>query len=221
LSKPTRLLLIRHAQPERKTEGRCYGSLDVGLSARGERLARHLGRVLAGIPFAAVYTSPRLRATSTAGPVAAANGLTPTAVDDLRELDFGAFEGRSYDDIAREYPVLFAAWMNEPTTVRFPNGEDFTDLRTRVLAATSAIRERHAGEVAAVVSHGGVIRAVLADALDMPAAAIFRLEQSYGALSIVDWLDETPIVRLVNGQATMVGRRRRGFLPGLVPAGSI
>jgi alpha-ribazole phosphatase/probable phosphoglycerate mutase len=221
LSKATRLLLIRHAQPETKAGGRCYGSLDVGLSARGQRLARQLGRVLEGIPFTAVYTSPLQRATLTAGPLAAANGLTPTVVDNLRELDFGAFEGRRYDDIAREYPALFAAWMNEPTTVRFPNGEDFTDLRTRVLAATAAIRKRHAGEVVAVVSHGGVIRTVLADALDMPAAAIFRLEQSYGALSIVDWLDETPIVRLVNGRPTMVGRRRRGFLPGLVQAGSV
>ena len=203
MSEPTRLLLIRHAQPDTKAEGRCYGSLDVGLSARGERLARHLGRVLEGVPLTAVYTSPRLRATLTAEPVATAKGLTPTVVDALRELDFGAFEGRHYEDIAREYPALFATWMNEPTTVRFPDGEDFTDLRTRVLSATQAIRRRHDGEVVAIVSHGGVIRAILADALDMPAAAIFRLEQSYGALSIVDWLAETPIVRLVNGQATI------------------
>ena len=204
-----RLLLIRHVQPEAHAQGRCYGSLDIGLSSRGERSARHLARVLGTVPLAAVYTSPRVRARRTAEPLAAASGLSPAVVEALRELDFGDFEGRRYEDIAREHPQLFAAWMSEPTRVRFPGGESFADLRLRVLAATARIRQRHPGQVAAVVSHSGVIRAVLADALNMPAQAIFRLEQSYGGISIVDWVGGTPIVRLVNGQATMVGRRRR------------
>jgi alpha-ribazole phosphatase len=210
-----RLLLIRHAQPEVEAQGRCYGSLDVGLSARGERLARHLARVLDGISLAAVYTSPRVRATLTAAPLAALNGLAPTIVEALGELDFGDFEGRRYEDISREHPELFAAWMSAPTTVQFPGGESFADLRARVLAATATIRHDHPDEVVAIISHGGVIRTVLADALNIPTEAIFRLEQSYGGISIIDWLDGTPIVRIVNGQATMVGRRRRGFLPGL------
>jgi broad specificity phosphatase PhoE len=210
-----RLLLIRHAQPEAKAEGRCYGSLDLELSARGERLARHLARVLDGIPLAAVYTSPRIRARLTAAPLADVNGLSPTIVEALRELDFGDLEGHLYEDIANDNPQLFAAWMSEPTSVQFPGGESFASLRTRVLDAIAAMRERHAGQVVAVVSHGGVIRAVLADALEMPDRAIFRLEQSYGGISIVDWINGTPTIRLVNGQATMVGRRRRGFLPAL------
>lgn len=213
MSESVRLLLIRHAQPDLEAEGRCYGTLDVGLSARGERLAGHLGRVLDGIPLAAVYTSPRIRARRTAAPLAGVNGLSPTIVDALRELDFGDLEGRRYEDIARDSPQLFAAWMSEPTSVQFPGGENFADLRTRVLDTIAAIRERHTSQVVAVISHGGVIRAVLADALDMPDHSIFRLEQSYGGISIVDWVDGTPTVRLLNGQATMVGRRRRGFLP--------
>jgi alpha-ribazole phosphatase len=210
-----RLLLIRHAQPDLEAEGRCYGSLDVGLSARGERLARHLARVLDGIPLAAIYTSPRSRARRTAAPLAGVNGLSATIVEALRELDFGDFEGRLYEEIARDDPQLFAAWMSDPTSVQFPGGESFADLRMRVLDAIAAIRERHTSQIVAVVSHGGVIRAVLADALEMPERATFRLEQSYGGISIVDWIDRTPTVRLVNGQATIVGRRRRGFLPAL------
>ncbi|MEA3060098.1 MAG: hypothetical protein QOE50_1510 [Sphingomonadales bacterium] len=187
--------------------------MDVRLSVRGERLALHLARVLDGIPLAAVYTSPRIRAKRTAAPLATVNGLAPTILEALRELDFGDLEGRRYEDIAREHPQLFAAWMSEPTSVQFPGGERFADLRARVLDAIAAIRERHTSQVVAVISHGGVIRAVLADALEMPERAIFRLEQSYGGISIVDWVDGTPTVRLLNGQATMVGRRRRGFLP--------
>src|SRR5207244_2923864 len=106
LSESVRLLLIRHAQPEAEAQRRCYGSLDVGLSARGERLARHLARVLDGIPLAAVYTSPRVRATLTAAPLAATNGLASTIVEAFSELDFGDFEGRRYEDISRDHPEL-------------------------------------------------------------------------------------------------------------------
>ena len=210
-----RLLLIRHAQPDARAQGRCYGSLDIGLSARGGRVARHLARVLDAVPLAAVYSSPCTRAALTAEPLAAVHGLSLTIVEALRELDFGDFEGRRYDDIARTHPQLFAAWMNEPASVRFPGGESYADLRSRARAAARAIRHRHPDQVVAVVSHGGVIRAILADALEIPAAAIFGLDQSYGGISIVDWIDGTPIVRLINGQATMVGRRRRGLLPNI------
>jgi broad specificity phosphatase PhoE len=60
------------------------------------------------------------------------------------------------------------------------------------------IRTGHAGQTVAVVSHGGVIRTILADALALADDAVFRLDQSCGGVSIVDWLGEVPLVRLVN-----------------------
>jgi alpha-ribazole phosphatase len=211
----TRLLLIRHAQPDDDARGRCYGRLDVGLSARGQRRAQLLARMLDRIPLAAVYSSPSIRALETAGPLAAPHRLTPSVEDSLREIDFGELEGRSYDEIEAVYPDLYRSWMETPTRVEFPGGESYTQLRVRALAALEAIRARHRGELAAIVSHGGVLRAILAHCLRMPDEAIFRLDQSYGALSIIDWLGDSPLVRVVNAQPTMVAARRRGFLPAL------
>src|SRR5262249_43431465 len=143
------------------------------------------------------YTSPRSRAIETAKPLADARGV-PLRIDDrLRELDFGSFEGRMYEEIERTDPDIFRAWMETPTAVHFPGGESFGDLRRRALAAYDEIRSGH--NCAVVVSHGGVIRAALAAWLGMPDEAIFRLGQRYGAVSIVDWIDDTPLVRLVNG----------------------
>jgi broad specificity phosphatase PhoE len=105
--------------------------------------------------------------------------------------------------------------METPTRVDFPGRESYTKGRVRALAALDAIRARHGGELAAIVSHGGILRAMLADCLRMPDEAIFRIDQSYGALSIIDWLDESPLVRVVNAQPTMIAARRRGFLPTL------
>jgi broad specificity phosphatase PhoE len=213
MNQVTRLLLVRHAQPPEEARGRCYGSLDVGLSVRGRRHAQFLGRTLDRIPLAAVYVSPSQRAVETAAPLAAIHGLTAIVDEGLREIDFGDFEGQSYDEIEHNHPELYRQWMETPTLVQFPGGETYTRLRVRALAAMEAIRARNAGATAAVVSHGGVLRAMLADCLSMPDEAIFRLDQSYAALSIIDWIDSTPIVRLLNAQPTMAAAKRRGFLP--------
>jgi alpha-ribazole phosphatase len=215
MSEITRLLLIRHAQPSEEARGCCYGRLDIGLSVRGQRRAQLLARTFDRIPLAAVYSGPSTRALGTAGPLAAAHRLTPVVEEALREIDFGEFEGRSYDEIQADHPDLYRLWMEKPTRVEFPGGESYTQLRARAIAARDGIRARHDGELTAIVSHGGVLRAMLADCLRMPDEAIFRLDQSYGALSVIDWHDSTPLVRVVNAQPTMVAARRRGFLPGL------
>jgi alpha-ribazole phosphatase len=198
----TRLILLRHPEPEPSAAGRCYGALDVRLSAAGRAHAARLAELLAASGAAAVYASPRIRARDAADAIAGRLGLTARVEPGLRELDFGELEGRAYDDIRRERPELYARWMAAPTTVRFPGGEGFEDLRARAAAAEAGIRARHAGAAAVVVTHGGVVRALLADALRMPSAAIFALDQRYGALNVVDWFDGRPLVRLVNGGTT-------------------
>ena len=190
-----RLILIRHAEPAAEAHGRCYGTLDVGLSGVGVESAAALAR--AGLEYDAVYTSPRVRARETAGPIAAGRGLSATTVDDLRELDFGELEGRRYEEIEAALPELYRAWMETPTLVRFPGGESFADLRARALPALDRIRLAH--ESALVVTHGGIIRAALADWLGVPDEAIFRFDLSYCGTTIVDWVEGVPIVRLLNG----------------------
>ena len=194
----TRLLLVRHAETDEAMRGRCYGRLDVGLSKEGRRQARALGAALEAQSLAAVYSSPLVRALDTARAIAAPHGHEPRTVDELREIDFGALEGLAYDEIRDERPELFREWMARPTSVRFPGGEAFADLRARVLPAIAEIRRRHEGEVVALVAHGGVVRVTLADALGLGDGAVFRLGQSYGGLSVVDWAEGATVVPVVN-----------------------
>ena len=194
----TRLVLVRHAEPDQSALGRCYGRLDVPLSPAGRRQAEELGASLTGLSPAAVYASPLARALETARPIAAAFGLEPVVHDGLSEIDFGELEGMRYEEIAAERPALFRVWMERPAEVRFPGGESLAELRARSLAAVDEIRERHEGEIVAVVSHGGVLRAVLADALGLPDGALFRLHQAYGGVTVIDWVEGTPVVRAVN-----------------------
>jgi broad specificity phosphatase PhoE len=187
----SRLVLVRHAEPA--LQGVCYGSLDPELSARGLEQAAALADNLRSEQFDVVVASPRTRAVQTA----TALGL-PVATDErLRELDFGSFEGRTYEELERSESELFRAWMETPTQVRFPGGESYADLRDRAVAALDELRARH--DSALVVTHGGVIRAGLATWLELPDHAIFRLDQRYCGMSIVEWLGDEPVLRILSG----------------------
>jgi len=81
----------------------------------------------------------------------------------------------------------------------FPGGESFDAMWRRVAAALERIRARHANQRVAIVSHGGVNRIALALALQIAPARMFTIAQSYACINIIDYIDATPIVRMVNG----------------------
>jgi broad specificity phosphatase PhoE len=192
-----RLIFVRHAEPHDEMRGRIYGRLDPELSERGREHAGALAAELAGEPIAAVYTSPQLRARATAAPLAARLGIEARLEADLREIDFGELEGLTLAEGVERYPAE-SRWMLAPAGAVFPGGESVAAMRKRAVASAHAIATRHDGETAAVFSHAVVIRAILADALAMPPDAMFRLDQSHGGISVVEWFDGNPFVRLVN-----------------------
>lgn len=193
-----RIVLIRHGEPEASAKGRCYGKLDVGLSANGRRQIEQTARFLERFKLWAVYSSPRIRATESAKIIAEKNNLITETREDFAEIDFGDFEGLEYAEVERRFPETYRKWMNQPTTVEFPNGESFARMQTRVLHATNELKLRHAGETFAVVSHGGASRIVLANVLGMRNADIFRLAQDYAAANVIDFYGEFPVVKLMN-----------------------
>jgi alpha-ribazole phosphatase len=193
-----RLVLIRHAEAEESARGRCYGSLDVGLSAHGRTQCTALARSLASEQVVAVVTSPRVRAVETATAIAKPHEVDVRIEPDLRELDFGDLEGRAYDEIAASLPELYAAWMTTPTEVRFPGGESYADLHARSDAAVSALRTAHDRQTVVAVTHGGVVRAVLHSVLGLPPERIFRVAVDPASVTTIEWLGEEPIVRCVN-----------------------
>jgi alpha-ribazole phosphatase len=196
----TRLILVRHGEPEEAARGRCYGKLDVGLSDAGRDQIERVSRALASSDVAVVYASPRQRAVESARIVARPHGVAPVIVDDLGEIDFGLFEGLAYDEAALAYPEIYRTWMERPTEVAFPGGESFARMRERVARAVLALRNAHRRQTVAVVSHGGTNRVALAEALNLASADVFRFDQSFASVNIVDYFDDTPLVRLINGE---------------------
>ena len=197
----TRLWLIRHGEPAEEARNRCYGALDIGLSEQGRMQMTAVAEYLRTEPIAAIYASPRLRALESARIIATVNPNAIDIVRDLREIDFGDFEGLTYEEIAARYPDLYRKWMETPTEVRFPNGETFADMRSRVLTAFGAIRLKQNGQTAMIVSHGGVNRILLAQALHIPNHRLFSLAQDYAAMNLVSFTDGSSLVHSVNHRA--------------------
>jgi alpha-ribazole phosphatase len=193
-----RIWLIRHGEPETDAQGRCYGRLDWGLSDRGQVQAQMAAQALSGEPLAAIYSSPRRRARQSAEFLGKAKGLAVEILEGLCEIDFGDFEGLTYEEIEKQYPTQYQSWMTRPTETHFPGGESFAQMQTRVIATTSKLCVRHRGESIAIVSHGGVNRIILAEALGMPPTHIFRIAQRYAGLNLVVFYEGAPTVELVN-----------------------
>jgi len=200
----TRIWLIRHGEPVAEALGRCYGSLDFALSETGRGQMERVAEYVRSEPISAVYTSPRLRAREGAKILAAAVSSPVLEVaEDLREMDFGDFEGLTFDEIAARSPEFYRRWMENPTEVLFPNGETFPAMRHRVLRAFDAIERKHEDQTVALVTHGGVNRILLANTLQIPDNCIFRLAQEYAAINLIQFMEGLPVVRMLN----LVARR--------------
>ena len=192
-----RIVLVRHAEPTRWARGRAIGRTDAGLSRAGARQARELAAGLRAGGVDRLVSSPATRALRTAEPIARACGV-PLEVDaDLHEIDFGAFDSRTFASIEREYPELYATWMQAPTTVTFPNGETWTSLRERARGAIERIAARGDNRTTVAVTHLGVILATLGRALSVADEDVFRLTVDHAHTCTLEVVDGAWIVRSV------------------------
>ncbi|HEY0512890.1 MAG TPA: alpha-ribazole phosphatase [Thermoanaerobaculia bacterium] len=170
----TRIYLVRHGRAEGQ-EGRAVGHHDLPLSASGAAAARRLGATWQGPPPDALHASDLRRAAATARLLAAAWGLPVTLDPRLREIGFGDWEGRAWQEIHERDGERFAAWSQEWWTARIPAGESYPELAARAHEWLAEILEVHAGRTVVAVAHGGSIRALLAHALGLPRETVFRL----------------------------------------------
>ena len=198
--------LVRHGETDWNREGRWQGHSDVPLNPAGREQALRLARRLAeeGLRFDALYSSDLSRAWDTAVAVGGALGLQPRAAPALREIDLGAWAGKTHADIAAEYPDQ---WRKLHRNEDFPRGggETFAAFQARVMGWLDGAAERHAGGRICAVTHGGWIRAAALHAFGLtwgerdriPAignGSITILESTAGRWTVAH-MNDTPRVR--------------------------
>jgi len=216
------LILVRHGRTTANAGGTLAGRLaGVRLDETGRAQAAAAAERLAPVPLAAVVTSPLERCKQTARAILdGQRGDVPLQTErGLTECDYGEWQGRPIKELAKE--KLWRTVQRQPSAVVFPGGEAMTTMQARAVAAVrrldAAVESEHgAGAVWAAVSHGDIIKSVLADALGMHLDLFQRLHVDPASVSIIRYAPDRPFVLASNTHAGDLswlapkkGRRRR------------
>lgn len=202
-----RLLLVRHAQTALRYAGAFVGSSDVPLSALGRLQAAALAERLAKHRPGVIVASPMRRAAQTARAIAKATGARVQFDDDLREIDFGRWEGLRFEQIAAANPAAVDRWAKYRDDFRFPGGERIGSFVGRVTRAAQRLGALDARDVA-VVTHGGVVRTILCCLLGLPTRNYLLFDVAPASLSVLNLFDGKGVLGGLNDTCHLEGVAR-------------
>jgi len=177
-----RLVLVRHGETEGESSIRYHGANDVPLNAVGREQMERVARRLDGERFDAVYVS-RLQRTRAAARIIAPE-VEAEQIPGFDEINFGAWEGLTREEIAARDPALFERWRASNGDFHYPGGDRVSDFRARVAASWQALAPR-APERVLVVAHRGVISTILMQTLGVDHDELRSWRLGLGSLHIL------------------------------------
>lgn len=192
----TLLYIIRHGETDFNKNGRYQGQSDIPLNDEGRRQSRALAARMAQLPADVIYASDLSRAQETARTIAAGR---PVALDPrLREVDVGRVYGLTTQEIMQREPAFWAQLQREPDRTPYPGGENAYDVQQRAVEAVTAICTRYPDGKVAVVTHGGLIKMIVADVLGLSLAERHRIVLDNCGLTVVEWTPGRKRLRSLN-----------------------
>lgn len=198
-SKPTTLLLVRHALNDWVGDRLAGWTPNVHLNDKGRAQAQALAGRLADRPMAAIYASPLERAVETAQIIADPHNLEVQIREGVGEARYGEWTGQSLEDLAKEDAWRVVQFY--PSMARFPGGEAIREMQARAVAELDAIVAAHPSETVLVVSHADLIKAALAHYAGLHLDLFQRLVVSPASLSVVAFTPMGPRLASLNDTA--------------------
>jgi alpha-ribazole phosphatase len=193
-----KIILIRHGEVTWNKQA-CYtGWTDLPLTENGVEQARLVSERLRSEPLEAVYCSDLQRARVTAEIIAAPHGLTPVQDRDLRELNYGEWEGVAEEDLPVKYPELYPVWAGNPADTPTPCGESFSQLLERVSRVASRIMEAHPDGTVAIVAHKSANRVLLCHWLGVSTNMYKRVGQDNVAVNTALFTPDRVQIETIN-----------------------
>ena len=187
------LYLIRHGQVESLLTGKLVGSTDADLSPTGMEQAARLNSVLSRRSPDICFSSPMRRCLQTAEQAMASLNIELVREESLREVDFGAWEGLGFDEIAQSDPTGVEKWIRCDRDFRFPRGESLSDFIERVETSADLLFKIPQNSVA-VFTHGGVIRFMLCKLLGLPFHKHSIFEVQYADVYVLKIFDNGAVL---------------------------
>jgi probable phosphomutase (TIGR03848 family) len=212
----TTVLLIRHGLTDANTGGTLAGwTPGVHLAAKGQEQVTTLAERLAVVPVAGIVSSPLERCQETAAALANGRDVAVDTDDRLGECHYGDWQGQPLKTLAKD--PLWKVVQAHPSAATFPGGESLRDTQARAVASVRAHNETFGADATWIaVSHGDVIKAILADALGMHLDEFQRIVVDPASVSVVSYTTLRPFVLRMNDTGGAVAslippkRKRRG-----------
>jgi len=198
LQRPTELLLVRHGETEQNKNYIIQGHIDTDLNSEGIKKAAATAEFLKDFDYHHIYSSDLRRAKKTADFIADNLNLKINESKNIREINFGNWEGLNLDQIGDKYPEALAAWKKDPLTNGPPGGENITQFAARINSFFNEILDKHQGQKIIVVTHGGVIKMYLREVLEVNANGfeVFQIDNT--SLTELKYYEDKVILSKLN-----------------------
>lgn len=180
------IYLLRHGETVQNLEGVYYGSLDVDITNKGMKQIEYINNKVKNLTFDRIYASNMKRAVSSASIISGSKGVTCIKDKRLNEMSLGVFEGKSYEDIQREYPIEFQKWSDDWKSYAPPDGESYIEFYKRVKEFFQEIL-KFKDENILLVTHGGVIRSILTYVMGENLDVFWKFGSKNGDLTLVKY----------------------------------
>jgi phosphoserine phosphatase len=205
----TRLFLVRHGQSEWNAAGRIQGQIDIQLDETGCQQAQLIADRLATEAVAAVYSSPLLRAKSTADAIADRLQLPVQLDPRLMEYDFGVISGSTWTDVVENHPEFASRWLEDPWAVPVADSEGRDNFAARVMSAVQDIVAQHPDDQVVVVAHGGTFGIYLTAMLGLDLNRRHPFHFGNTSLSLVEVSDGAFHIHYLNNTCHVMNGRLR------------
>lgn len=197
----TIIILIRHGQTISNLKKIYCGITDTDLNNRGIEQAKKAFRRLQKEKIHRIYSSDAKRALNFAR--IAFRGLPIEKIPELREMNFGIFEGLPHKEIMKKYPKLYTRWLKNPFYIVIPNSESLNDFKKRVKKILAKIISLNRNKTSAIVTHAGPIKIIISDILK--SKDIWKIEPSLASLSIIEFNGSKAKTVLLNDTSYLDG----------------
>ena len=195
-----KIFIVRHGQTSGNSARKYFGITDVELNEEGINQAGLVSKRLEKENIYKIYSSNLKRAFKTAEIIARPHRISAEPKEDLREINFGNWEGLGFQEIQKSYPNEFSNWQNNIMAFAMPQGESILELKRRVETAFNEILNSAEENNIVIVTHGGPIRIILSKILSPNAleTVFWKIKQDNAALNIIENTDNTQIISLIN-----------------------
>jgi broad specificity phosphatase PhoE len=193
-----RLLLVRHGLTDHNVNLRVAGYTDIEMNEEGLRQVEKLGKRLADEKIDAVYCSDLKRAVDTAKAAVSGRKVDITLSPELREMNFGAAEEKTFSELREEFPDITESVMNFEAGMSFPGGETFAEFVIRVRGFLKNIEKYDKDDTVLLVSHGGTLKILVCELLEIDQSHWYQMGIDNASLSIVNTYGDRTILNLLN-----------------------